>query len=76
MKTKQFLIWSAVLIGISLGFTVITKLLTFILDSDMIKIIINAMFTGVGTAIGIWIGSNHVIEKLKVVKEKIKRKRK
>lgn len=58
------------IIGVIL-FSTLAKILD-ILSNDLMRIILNSIFTGIGTAIGMYIGGGLIVEKMFKKKEKDK----
>lgn len=63
MMKNKIIKYSLIFLGISIGFSFLTKFMSVILDSEYFKIVLNAIFGGIGTAIGIWFAGNHIIDR-------------
>jgi hypothetical protein len=56
--------WLLIGFGLLIFFTGFTKIMTELSNLDIVKIVLTAMFNGIGTALGIYIGGNHIIDRL------------
>ena len=60
---NKFVKYGILFLVIVFGFSFLAKIMSFILDNEYFKIVVNAIFSGIGTAIGIYFAGNHIIDR-------------
>jgi len=70
---KHGIKWGLIIVAVILGMTSLAKIMSFVMDNELIKIIFNSIFAGVGITIGTYFANKMLIdrmEKLKLIGKK------
>ena len=64
--------WGLIVVVTILGFTAFAKILSFVMDNELIKIIFNSIFAGVGITIGTYFANKMLIDRMEKLKGGLK----
>ena len=64
--------WGLIIVVGILGFTVFAKVLSLVMDNELIKIIFNSIFAGVGITIGTYFANKMLIDRMEKIKGGLK----